>query len=171
MDDYSDIPQWQPKQSGKTWREGYVYVIDYGDGKTFKIGHTTDSPDERLHQIARGDVIMPMRLVMHAYIRTNCRLLETLIQMQFDPNHVLGEWFRLNFAQLIEVYSCLKGFGDSVELEDRWFELVPDDYDRYLHGAAEYELLPYCNKEDRDNARKAFWKEFAQLIDSMEPSK
>jgi hypothetical protein len=120
------------KQQGKMWQPGYVYVIDYGDGVTFKIGFTTTTPEVRINQIAKGSVIMPMHLVMSGYTNTNAYFLENLLQMHFDDNHVRGEWFKLDFTRLVELYQSLAAFSVGVKLYDRWYDLVPNNLDELL---------------------------------------
>jgi hypothetical protein len=122
-------------QPSKRWYPGYVYVIDYGDGKTFKVGSTIGNPEGRLKQIVGSSVIMPMHLVMAVYTETNCTWLENLVHMQLDNKHISGEWFTLDFVDLVEVYQMLTSFG-GVEMYDDWWNLVDEDYQKYIdHGA------------------------------------
>jgi hypothetical protein len=137
------------KQSNKRRLPGYVYLIDFGDGKTFKIGQTKHEPELRLHQIAKGNVIMPMQLVMEVYTETNCGLLETLLHMNFDNNHIRGEWFRFDFFDLVDIYQAMSSFGGA-RLHDRWYELVPDGYDKFIEGGRISSKLPYFDKKEAE---------------------
>lgn len=131
--------------------EGYVYVIDYGDGETFKIGHTIGDPETRLREIARTSVRMPDKyrpqLVMAALTCTNCRRLEGLLHLLFEERNVGGEWFRLDFVELVNLYQSLYSFG-GVELYDRWYELVPNNYKRYIDGSAISPRLPWFTRKE-----------------------
>lgn len=134
-DDYENE---KPKQDWKKWNSGYIYVIDYGDGKTFKIGYTNKEPEMRISQISKMNVIMPMHLVMSAYIDTNVYYVEQILHMMLDEQHVRGEWFKLDIIDLCEVYELLDrlSFG-AVTCEDRWYdEIVPKDYQSYLDHCA-----------------------------------
>lgn len=139
-DDYFNQPL-------KKWLSGWVYVLDYGDGKTFKIGYTTGEPEERVNQIARGTVLMPMRLVMACYTMTNCFYFENLLQMLLDDKHVRGEWFSLDFPDLVGLYQTLSCFGGA-QLYDRWFELVPDDYREYIDHFSINDNYPHFDKRE-----------------------
>lgn len=119
-------------------RQGYVYVIDYGDGETFKIGCTTTNPEKRMSQINKAAVLMPkkygMQLVMSGEV-SNCYYLEQLLHSKFDVLHDNGEWYKLGFPELVEVYQILSLLSDEAELYDRWFDLLPDDTQAYFeHG-------------------------------------
>lgn len=138
------------KQTNKCWKPGYVYILDYGDGETFKIGHTVNEPEIRLNQIAALPTVMPkVELVMAVYTSTNCERLEGLLHMYFDEQHVKGEWFKLDFVQLVEAYQCLGVFGGA-ELFKRWYELVPRDIDRLLEYRVVSPVLPAFKSTDLD---------------------
>src|SRR5437763_3057905 len=124
-DDFEDCEDYH-NQKNKSWYPGNIYVIDYGDMKQFKIGHTTVDPIKRFNQIAKGDVLMPMHLVMHAEVDSNCKQLEDLLHMKYDSNHIRGEWFDFSFMELVELYQALETFA-SVQLHQRWYEIVPND--------------------------------------------
>jgi hypothetical protein len=128
---YEEVDTSEYKQANKSWLPGNVYVIDYGDGVTFKIGYTTVDPEVRIKQIARGSVIMPMHLVMSVHTDTNAFFLENILQMTLDTDHVNGEWFKLDFPKLVEIYQCMSFFG-GVQLYDRWYELVPEDHQKMI---------------------------------------
>lgn len=142
-------------QPDKNWKPGHVYVVDYGDGVTFKIGHTTVSPEARLKQIAKGSVIMPMQLVMSVDTTNNAHFLENVIHMALDSDHVRGEWFKLDFVKLVELYQLLNYFGH-VELYDRWYEVVPKDYQHYIDHGALTPNYPYFTKAEK----KRVWDSF-----------
>jgi len=126
-DEYYNLRVYK-NQKDKKWLAGYIYLIDYGDGKTFKIGYTTISPEKRLKQICgKTSVIMPMKLVLFGETETNCIHLESLLHMVFDKNHVNGEWFRFEFPDLVSFFIALNSFCNNVHIEDRWFEILPKD--------------------------------------------
>lgn len=134
-------------QLNKNWRDGYVYVLDYGDGETFKVGHTTGEVEQRIKQISKGNVILPMRPVMSLLTSTNCYYLENIIQMRLDDQHIRGEWFKLSFVELVELYQILKFFG-GVDLHERWYDLVPKDYEEYINYCAISPNYPIFTKRE-----------------------
>ena len=142
-------------QEGKKWQEGYVYILDYGDGKTFKIGQTRYHPSGREKHITNGlPVIMPkIRLVMYLDMFENCYYLEQLIHMHYDSNHSNGEWFDLRFIDLVELYSMLSFFGP-VTLADGWYDIVPDDaLTAKKNGEMNWiNRLPYMSKKEEVEA-------------------
>lgn len=118
-------------------KSGYVYVIDYGDGKTFKIGMTRTGPQNRMAQINKAAILMPkqygMKMVMSGEF-ANCYYLEQLLHDRFESLRDNGEWFKLDFPDLVETYQVFTILGDST-LYDRWYELVPYDHEGYIsHG-------------------------------------
>jgi hypothetical protein len=121
----------------KKWNEGYVYLIDYGDGEQFKIGMTVHDPEKRLNQIIRGTgLIYPSRieckLVLSVYVQTNVYYTEQLIHMTMANKHIAGEWFNLSdFRDLSRVAGIMDVLG-GVRYYDRWFEIVPKDYLGYV---------------------------------------
>ena len=126
--------------------EGNVYLIDYGDGKTFKLGMTINDVEKRLKTICRGSVIMPMQLVMSGY-SMNCRQLENLLHLKYQNVNKGGEWFSLTFVHLVEIYQILE-LLTCVELYNRWYELVPDDHQKYIeHFAISSNLPQFIRKE------------------------
>jgi hypothetical protein len=138
-------------QPDKRWDFGYVYVLDFGDGKRFKIGKTILEPKLRVASIQHGVrsvVKLPdMSMVMFG-TSDNPYYLEQLLHMKFDDEHVGGEWFNLSFPDLVEIYQILYAVG-SVELTDHWFEIVPGDYLDYLkHGAVARIELPKVTKQN-----------------------
>ena len=144
-------------QSNKKWKTGHVYLIDYGDGKTFKIGHTINEPQKRFMQIGGSSVIMPMHLVFSAHVDSgNAMFIENALHMRFDADHVRGEWFKLDFADLVDCYQVLQFFSyGRTKLYDRWFELVPDDWSEYLERGSIGLMLPHFSR----NGEKE-WNDF-----------
>lgn len=140
-------------QKNKNWIHGHVYVLDYGDGKTFKIGSTIHEPESRAGGITKGlPVIMPkMELVMSAEIFSNCRMVEQLIHMHFDQYHIKGEWFNLEFIYLLQVHTMLAQFG-SPRLYGRWYELIPEDaIEARQEGKFDWlHSLPFLSKDEED---------------------
>ncbi len=93
---------------------------------------------------------MPMHLVMHAEVDSNCKYLEDLLHMKYDSNHIRGEWFEFSFMELVELYQALETFA-SVQLHQRWYEIVPNDYKEYIeHGAFNPKLPHFTRKEEEE---------------------
>lgn len=142
------------QQPSKRWQEGYVYLLDYGDKNTFKIGQTKHEPDLRFKQISGGhNVLMPMHLVITAHTYTNCWYLEQVLHMLFDHRHIKGEWFDLHdIDDLLMIFDVLRVFSNgNLVLHSRWFELMPKDYKEMMnHGAIEPHRDMIFNKEDYD---------------------
>lgn len=125
----------------KMWDPGYVYFIDFGDGKQFKIGKTIHEPTERLEAIVKGaNLIYPLpstaKLLFYVYTDTSCYYLEQLMHMYYAGYNTAGEWFEFpTWMELAEAADQLRVFG-SMYYQERWFELVPDDWLEYVkHGA------------------------------------
>jgi hypothetical protein len=118
------LPTYEPY---RPYKEGEVYILDYGDGRTFKIGCTTGDAVTRFKQISRRGVIMPMRLLMSGWV-PNCFYLEQLIHMRFAAKCVQGEWFRLSYPELVEIHQLFEILGDAF-LWRRWYELFSDSDD------------------------------------------
>lgn len=128
------------RQPSKIQYPGYVYILDYGDGKTFKIGHTTKEPEDRLKQISLSSVLMPMRLVMSVFCE-NCKQLENLLHLVYDENNVVGEWYALHLVDIIEIYQSMSVFGGA-ELYDGWYELADGRFDDLIHEGVVGSNLP-----------------------------
>lgn len=119
---------------------GYVYIIDYGNGKSFKIGHTSKDPEKRLSQISSGTVLMPMKLVF-AVEFDNRVLLEKILHSRLYDKKIQGEWFDLDFIELVELYQILFYFGE-VKIYDHWYEIVPKDIDIFIKNQIIHGNLP-----------------------------
>ena len=140
----------EQKQSWKNWSSGTVYIIDSGDGETFKIGFTTVEPEKRLQQISCANVLTEsdMKLVMSFYTDLNPRYLENLIHMKYDNYHFKSEWFKLTFLEIAEIYHILNIFS-TVTIYERWYELVPSDLYKYLeHVGTVGVTIPFATKSE-----------------------
>lgn len=130
---------------------GEIYVIDFGDMKNFKIGYTTVGSSNRLNTIGKGPVLMPnkMELVMSFEVTTNVRAVESLMHLKFDGYRVKGEWFDLGFVELVELYQAMYGLSVRRTLHNRWFEIVPNDYENYIeHCAINPTILPHMTIDE-----------------------
>lgn len=121
----NDVPL-RPEMKSKKWSEGYLYILDYGDGEQYKIGITTGDPIKRLNQItSKSGMLLPnpieAKLVISLYMDTNPYYLEQLLHMQLVDNHVAGEWFKLAFRDLIYIVSQIQPFG-VIDYSDIWYE-------------------------------------------------
>ena len=141
MDDYYyiDDEDMADEMRSKKWSEGYLYILDYGDGKQFKIGITTKNPKIRASQIKKNaGMLLPMpidaQIVAHLQVDTNPYYLEQLLHMQYRNFHAGGEWFRLGLGELAEIVSQIKPFGE-LTYEDRWFELYEGSFSLVLANA------------------------------------
>lgn len=93
-------------------RTGYVYLLDYGNGKTFKIG-TSRNPKKRYQGVkadVRCDSLQP---VIEVLCFEDAYNLERQLHQEFAPRHLSGEWFRLSLKDIIyfELF-CLKVCGE-----------------------------------------------------------
>jgi hypothetical protein len=125
---------------------GYIYVIDYGDGKKFKIGMTNGKVETRFRQIANTSVLMPMHLVMEAFVY-NARQVENLLHLKFEPKHIRGEWFELKLMDLVELYQTLSLLGTPA-VHDHWFSFIPEDIHRLRELADVYVNFPPFDKKE-----------------------
>ena len=150
---------------------GYVYVINFGDDKSFKIGFTTTEPEERLKSIQRTSVVMPntMSLVMSSLAHQPFYL-EQILHSKFDTSKIKGEWFELSFPDLVDVYKILYTVGGDGELHPNWFSLVPNDYQLYIDNSAvtlEFTEL-FFNKKDLEKHKKENDEAFDHIKKIME---
>jgi hypothetical protein len=143
-------------QKNKKWKHGYVYVLDYGDGETFKIGSTIHEPEKRLNQICSGTVIMPMHLVMAFEIYTNCEMVEQLIHMNWDDYHVRGEWFKSDWPAILQLYDMMLKWDCYPAVFDRWYDIVPEDYEEYTSLKNRTKGSPYFTREEAEEGEKLF---------------
>lgn len=139
-------------QTHKNWKTGYVYVIDYGDGADFKIGCTKNDPANRLKQIMGTSVVMPMSLVMTGRCDTNHYYVENLAHMRFDYCHKAGEWFEFDVPTLVDLWYFLDATCDQLELHDRWYEIMGDDWSEYvLHLGIGIKMPEFAKRDIRDH--------------------
>lgn len=127
---YTDDEQMAPEMAKKKWSEGSLYILDYGDGKQFKIGITAGNPTARANQIKRNaGTLLPnpldSKLVIHLEMDTNPYYLEQLLHMQHEYYHAGGEWFKFEMDNLTALVSQIKPFG-RLTYHDRWYELNKD---------------------------------------------
>lgn len=145
---------------------GHVYVINFGDDKYFKIGFTTTEPEKRLLEIQRTPVIMPntMSLVMSAFL-DHPYYVEQILHSKFEGRRVKGEWFELNFPDLVDVFRVLYSINGSADLHDNWFDVVPKDYQKYIDNHALSTDFPtlFFTKEDKHKFDTAFETAFADI--------
>lgn len=72
---------------------GFIYLIDFGDGKT-KIGLTKNDPRSRLKQLNSTSTIMPFELKLIALgLCKEVKCVEKLLHSDFRPLRYKGEWF------------------------------------------------------------------------------
>lgn len=138
-DDHSDRNQ--PKED---WKWGYVYLLDSGDSRVFKIGHTKYLI-QRLDQLRETPVIMPtespLRYFVACEVTTNCEYAEHLLHMIFDDHHVNGEWFDLGDSppELIRLMETLERVSrGGFQYFESWFQYaqqegMADTFVRYAH--------------------------------------
>lgn len=145
-----------PEMARKKWSNGYLYILDYGDGKQFKVGITSGDPTKRLNQITRnaGHLLpnpLDAELVVSLEMNTNPYYLEQLIHMQLADQHVGGEWFKFESSDwIVDIVDQIKPFGN-LEYYDRWYSYFNDDYLAYIvagvyPGSLSYNkhLYNYC---------------------------
>ena len=131
------MDEMSPEMANKKWSPGYLYILDYGDGKQFKIGITSNNPELRANQIKRGvGRLLPnpidAKLVVSLEMETNPYYLEQLLHMQYWTSHVGGEWFELpEVDSLTQLVSYIKPFG-ILRYYDGWYEMFDDDFVAYV---------------------------------------
>lgn len=147
-------------------KQGWVYVVNFGDNTTFKIGFTCSEPEHRLRDIQRSNVVMPnvMSLVMTSFVDQPFYL-ERILHSKLSQKNVRGEWFNLSFPDLVDVYKALYSIGNQVDLYDNWFDIVPKDYQEYInHGAINLDLpLLFFTKKDKEKFNKEVSKAFSTM--------
>lgn len=116
-----------PEMARKKWSPGYLYILDYGDGKQFKIGKTSGDPQNRVNQITRGaSQLLPnplnAKLVVSLAMDTNPYYLEQLLHMRLWQQHIGGEWFEFEGAEsLATLIKDIESFG-VITYYDRWYK-------------------------------------------------
>lgn len=120
------------EMQNKKWSPGYLYILDYGDGKQFKVGITTKSPKTRADAIQRNaGMLLPLpiesELIISLEMDTNPYYLEQLLHMTLADKHIGGEWFMFDdLGELAELVSIIKPFG-ILEYFDRWYDIFASD--------------------------------------------
>lgn len=116
-----------PEMARKKWSPGYLYILDYGDGKQFKIGKTSGDPQNRVNQITRGaSQLLPnplnAKLVVSLAMDTNPYYLEQLLHMRLWQQHIGGEWFEFeDIESLAALVKDIKSFGRIIYY-DAWYD-------------------------------------------------
>lgn len=142
---YEDHENMNAEMKLKKWSPGYLYILDYGDGETFKIGITSGDPSLRSNQVTRNvGALVPnhkgTKLLISLEMSTNPYYLEQLVHMSLADHHEVGEWFKLSIDQLADLVGRIKPFG-YLEYYDGWYELFEDDFIGYVvNGAYPMEL-------------------------------
>jgi hypothetical protein len=88
-------------------QSGWVYIIGVQNTPGYyKIGYTRNCPYERMEQLNK-DVIIPLELELKAafYIKDAFKI-EKHCHKLMKANRVKGEWFRVDF---LDVVDCLDG--------------------------------------------------------------
>jgi len=116
-----------PEMARKKWSPGYLYILDYGDGKQFKIGKTSGDPQNRVNQITRGaSQLLPnpldAKLVVSLAMDTNPYYLEQLLHMRLWQQHIGGEWFEFeDIESLTALIKDIEPFG-RITYYDKWYD-------------------------------------------------
>lgn len=120
------------KDSTNNTNGGYVYVLLAND-KTVKIGITTN-PYRRISQIetASGKDIIKWELTKPC---SNFKDIERYLHKEFKKYRLKGEWFNVNFTDVIEVLS-------NIELEDAESKDVKEVIQNNIKGISlAYQLM------------------------------
>jgi hypothetical protein len=144
-----DEEEMLPEMQGKKWSHGYLYILDYGDGKQFKIGITTKAPKTRADAIKRNSgTLLPLpinsELIISLEMHTNPYYMEQLLHMQLAHKHAGGEWFEFDdISEVAEIVAMIEPFG-YLEYFDRWYKLFEsDDVFLFVHSGVYPRGLEY----------------------------
>lgn len=177
------VEERSPEMQIKKWSPGYLYILDYGDGKQFKIGITRGDPTTRANQIKRNSGhLMPnpisSELVVTLKMDTNPYYLEQLLHMTYEYRHVGGEWFELDDTQdIVGLVAMVKPFG-RLKYYPRWYSyfdetflsfVVAGTYSAELDYSKDIEVYSLCgamyvqmkddNKEELERVLKRYRKD------------
>lgn len=132
-----EIGEMRKEMAMKKWDPGYVYIIDYGDHKHFKIGKTVKDPTVRFNQITEGaGQLLPnplnAKLLCYVEVSSNPYYLEQLLHMEYASYHAGGEWFLFDsLGDLAELVAKMYPFG-CIEYTEDWYSLWGDDFVEYV---------------------------------------
>lgn len=118
-------------QSGNSFDLGFIYLIDFGDGKT-KIGFTKLDPRKRLKQLSTTSTIMPFELSLVALgYCMQVRCVEKILHTEFRQFRHSGEWFDFSdkkiSAMKLHLVERLNALSRSSWLCEGWEKWKPDD--------------------------------------------
>lgn len=118
-------------ESGNVLDSGFIYLIDFGDGKT-KIGLTKLDPYKRLKQLSTTGTIMPFELSLIALgYCDQVRCVEKMLHTQFRYFRHSGEWFDFSgnrkMAQKLLLIEELHHLANNFCFCDGWEKWKPDD--------------------------------------------
>lgn len=110
---------------------GFIYLIDFGDGKT-KIGFTKNDPRIRLKQLSHTSTIMPFDLKIVALgLCEEVRCVEKILHTGYRGLRVKGEWFdfskKIYNACKLTLIEELESFSLSFCFGDGWIKWKPSD--------------------------------------------
>lgn len=111
---------------------GFVYLIDFGDGKT-KIGITRGNPRQRMRQLTGSDkTIMPYELRLIAVGLCNqAESVEKILHTEYGNFRCAGEWFDFSsndaLGAKVDLIVDLHRFSQSFCFCDGWPKWKPND--------------------------------------------
>lgn len=143
-------------ESGSDLDSGFIYLIDFGDGKT-KIGFTKLDPRKRMNQLTHTSTIMPFELSLIAIgYCDQVRCVEKILHTQFRYFRHSGEWFDFSgnkkMAQKLFLIEELYHLANRFCFCDGWVKWKPDDefikvYSKYpINNEYNIENIIDCEK-------------------------
>jgi hypothetical protein len=100
------------RQNFQDWLNDYlykesVYLMQYGQSSSYKIGKTVRSGEDRLKEL--NGTKAPNEIILHEEIATDdASFLEKVLHQRFSDSRTRGEWFDLKPEQIFEFVTLSK---------------------------------------------------------------
>jgi hypothetical protein len=100
------------RQNFQDWLNDYlckesVYLMQYGQSSSYKIGKTSRTGEERVKEL--NGTKAPNEIILHEEIFTyNASFLEKVLHQRFSDSRTRGEWFELKPEQIFEFVTLSK---------------------------------------------------------------
>jgi len=143
------------RQNFQDWLNDYlykesVYLMQYGQSSSYKIGKTSRTGEERVKEL--NGTKAPNEIILHEEIFTdNASFLEKVLHQRFSDSRTRGEWFELKPEQIFEFVTLSK--------VSKFHPLTKDTI-----SALEKNALIFSESQQIEH--DLFWKKYNQLTKS-----
>lgn len=147
---------------------GFIYLIDFGDGKT-KIGITQNDPRKRMRALWRPGTLMPfdLSLVALGYSAEFSSFIEKYLHAYYCHLRVKGEWYdfggRERRAFKLRLIEDLSHLADNFCFCEGWWNWKPsDDFIRKYAECPDQDNIVDILENNKGRGREQiekWWKE------------